>query len=466
MNVTEWLGEAVEQEFEGVDLGDPRRGRRLRQIAARLGEQPDASFPQLFGSSAELEGFYRFLRNESVEWTEVLKPHAEATCRRAEQLGECLVIHDTTDFAFRGQRDGLGPTSSKARGFMAHVSLVVALDEARTPLGVCALQQYARGERKGRRRISARLDDSTSEGRRWLRGAEAVEKLRNGRFECIHVADREGDAFPFLSGMLDFGGRFVVRVSQDRHILDGEDEKLRLHEIVFGLEPKASFDISLSARGKRLNPTQARSHPSRRSRQARVSVAATRVCVAAPKSRRKTEDIELNLVRVWETNPPPGEPAVDWILWTTEPIDSIADIRRVVDIYRARWIIEEYFKALKTGCRFEERQLESFDTLSTALALFAPVAWKLLLARSVVRARPKCPPTEILSPLQVKYLEKRYGQPLITARDALYAMARLGGHLTQNGEPGWQTLGRGFEKLAIGEAFYLALARPKTCDQS
>lgn len=466
MEAVQWLASDVSGEFSESQLGDPRRSRRLSSIASKLGTEPGASFPDLFATSAELEGFYRFLRNDAFNWEDVLEPHMEATCRRAEQLGECLVIHDTTEFAFTGEREGLGRTSSKARGFMAHFSLLVATDEARTPLGVGALQQYARQERKGRRRIRTRLDDETSEGRRWLCGATAVEERCADRFSCIHVADREGDAFPFLSGIDGFDGRFVVRVAHDRRMLDEDDEFVHLHEVLFQLEPCDSYEIQLSARGHRLNPQVAKTHPSRRERTATVAIAATAVTMPAPKSRRPAPSFELNLVRVWERNPPDGEPPVQWILWTTEPIETAADIRRVVDIYRARWVIEEYFKALKTGCQVEKRQLESFDTLSTAVALFAPVAWKLLLARSVARSAPNCPPTAILSPLQVRYLERYYNEPIPTARAALAAMARLGGHLKQNGEPGWLTLARGYEKLAVGEAFYLVMQAHRTCDQS
>lgn len=43
-----------------------------------------------------------------------------------------------------------------------------------------------------------------------------------------------------------------------------------------------------------------------------------------------------------------------------------------MDAYRARWVIEEFFKALKTGCNFERRQLESFQSLRIALAIFLP----------------------------------------------------------------------------------------------
>jgi hypothetical protein len=47
-----------------------------------------------------------------------------------------------------------------------------------------------------------------------------------------------------------------------------------------------------------------------------------------------------------------------------------------VDCYRGRWTIEEYFKALKTGCQYERRQLETAHSLLNALAILAPVAWR------------------------------------------------------------------------------------------
>ena len=74
----------------------------------------------------------------------------------------------------------------------------------------------------------------------------------------------------------------------------------------------------------------------------------------------------MNVVRVWETDPPRGQPAVQWVLLTSEKIGSAAALQRVVDIYRKRWLIEEYFKALKTGCSLEKRQVGSFDALRKA----------------------------------------------------------------------------------------------------
>ncbi len=159
---------------------------------------------------------------------------------------------------------------------------------------------------------------------------------------------------------------------------------------------------------------------------------------------------EVNVVRVWEVDAPDGEKPVEWMLLTTEPIDSAAQVLQVVDWYRARWIIEEYFKALKTGCAYEKRQLEDIHALSNALALFAPIAWRLLVLRSEARVRPDQPASNVLPEDELEVLTHAARKPLPsnpTARDVFLAIAALGGHLKRNGDPGWLTLARGYEKL-------------------
>lgn len=461
MKATGWMAQPTSEEFQGAELGDPRRTRRLCEIAGRVSVDPAASFPDAFNTAAELEGFYRFLRSEHVRSEKILEPHLAASCDRASQLEECLVIHDTTEFNFSSEREGLGKTSANGHGYFAHTSLLVAPDAARTPLGVGGLEQYSRQKRRGRSTITDRRDDESCEGRRWLRAAEAVETRAAGRFQCIHIADREGDTFHFLHGLLENGSRFVIRVAQDRCLEDEFGDRVRLHEPLLNLKVAATFDIELSARDNSKNRRKARTHPSRRARKVQVSIGATTVTVTRPNERQEGTPIELNLVRVWESRPSTDEPPVEWVLWTTEAIDTPKQMRKVVEYYRCRWVIEEYFKALKTGCNFEKRQLESFQTLTAALAVFAPVAWKLLLLRSLAHSATDHPAIEVLSPIQLKFLEKKYGKPIESAGDAFKAIAKLGGHLKQNGNPGWQTLGRGYEKLVTGEAFLLLLESPR-----
>jgi hypothetical protein len=139
------------------------------------------------------------------------------------------------------------------------------------------------------------------------------------------------------------------------------------------------------------------------------------------------------------------------VLITTEPISTAAEIEAVVDHYRHRWQIEEFFKALKTGCSFEERQLESLKTLTNALALFLPIAWQMLLLRAVSRATPNAPAETVLTSIQIEVLRHYEPEKLprrgVTAHHALMAVAGLGGHLKRNGPPGWRTLSYGMQEL-------------------
>jgi hypothetical protein len=143
---------------------------------------------------------------------------------------------------------------------------------------------------------------------------------------------------------------------------------------------------------------------------------------------------------------------VDWTLFTSEPIETAEQILAIVDAYRGRWPIEEYFKAIKSGCVFEERQLESKATIVKALALFVPIAWVLLRMRAASRSPIKASIDTVLTPAQITVLKKETGLPLrknSSAADGYLAVARLGGHIKNNGPPGWQVLGRGYAMLLL-----------------
>jgi len=189
---------------------------------------------------------------------------------------------------------------------------------------------------------------------------------------------------------------------------------------------------------------------------AKLSFAA--ISVHLPRTEDATDasppTIPLNVIHVFEKRPPAGEPAVEWFLLTNLPVNTPDAIAFVVDCYRGRWTIEEYFKALKTGCQYERRQLESAKSLLNALAIFAPVAWRLLLLRHLARSHTAEPASSALTPTQIEVLRAVSKKPLPrrpTARDALLAVAALGGHIKSNGDPGWLVLGRGLHDLLLLE---------------
>jgi hypothetical protein len=466
----QWLEASIAEEFEAAELGDARRTRRLQRVATSAADAPGVGFPQMVADDSELEGVYRFLGNEDVEADQILEPHVVATLGRAREAGFCLVIHDTTDFRFGGEhrRDGLGHINShKQQGFFGHCALALLPGEERVPLGVCGLVRHSRQIRKGTRRKSwwEMSKDPTRESLRWAQLLTDVEARRDG-FECIHLMDREGDIYDLMAQMSRIGARFVVRGAHNRALSEG----VRLHAHLRQLRPQAYRNINVAPRadGGRSESSKQK-HPPRGGRAIKVAVAGTRVILQRSLSAHEIEpEISVNVVHVWEVSPPRGQPGISWVLYTSEPIETPEQLLAIVDHYRSRWTIEEYFKALKTGCKLEKRQLESYHALSNALSLFIPIAWKILLARSLAHAAPNAPATVVLSKTHLRLLAAHLAldPPPRTAQQAAFAVAKLGGHLKRNGLPGWQTLGRGFERLFWMHAGWLAANPPRRSDQS
>ena len=147
------------------------------------------------------------------------------------------------------------------------------------------------------------------------------------------------------------------------------------------------------------------------------------------------------------------------MLFVDDDVRLLDGVRRSLHPYRARWQVEEFHKALKTGCMFDKRQLESFDSITTLLALCYPIACELLRFRSRARQRGLAA-SEVLRKSLLDCLRahpkarKLSASP--SAEEALAAVAALGGHQKHNGPPGWQSLAAGYMKLLQFEQGWLA----------
>jgi hypothetical protein len=95
------------------------------------------------------------------------------------------------------------------------------------------------------------------------------------------------------------------------------------------------------------------------------------------------------------------------------------------------------------------------------------VAWKLLLLRWKAHGGSDLETDRALDPDHLEVLKACGGITNPDNTAVLWAVARLGGHLANNGAPGWLTLRRGLEKLAIlSEGWSLAKRHAERCDQS
>ena len=158
-------------------------------------------------------------------------------------------------------------------------------------------------------------------------------------------------------------------------------------------------------------------------------------------------------MEVREVDVPEGVKApLHWILLTSLACTTLAQVRRVVGRYCARWWIEEYHKALKSGAGVEDSQLERAYRLESLIAVLSIVAVRLLNAKMLARTRPEeMEAAKSFGTQALAVLEKRFGKPKggWTNRNVLIATARLGGFLARkhDGMPGWQTIWRGWQRL-------------------
>ncbi len=453
---------ALALEVADANFADERLNRRLSALVTGLAADPTESLPRSF-DSAGLEAAYRFFSNHRVTPDDILKRHTGATRARCEEEATFLVLHDSTTFSYRfdGEREGLGrgPRSAAkgAQSFFAHVSLAIAADGTRRPLGVAALKTWVRGPTPG-----------PVECDRWEEQIKLSSSRLNGRAKAIHVMDREADDYRMLDALTRAGHRFIVR-SQFNRLLHDSSVRAKLRDRIEGVPARVDREVPLTRR--RTRAAIASGQPARAARTATLSVAAVslafkRTTAARHKNTPMSASLAVNVVRVWEENPPPDVTAVEWILCTTEPIDTAEQQLAIVDYYRARWTIEEYFNAIKTGCEFEKRQLQDYEGLVNLLATFAPIAYRLLLIRSEARRNPDADGLTVVSPDHLDVLRARGRLKLSahpTAREVYLAIAALGGHLKRNGDPGYRTLAKGYEKLeTLTEGWVAAKLQPRS----
>jgi hypothetical protein len=455
-----------------ADLGgDPRRTRRLVRMVSKLAKKPTATLPDVMASEAELEGAYRFVNNPHVTMSALHEAHAAQTARRARKEQRVLALHDTTPCECpHADPAHVGFLTTGKPGFYAHYSLVVGAD-SRRPLGVSYLEPIVRKKppRRRKARAAKRRNSSGSQTRkkknrefmRWQRGISATDQRLNN-CEVIHIADRESDSYELMAQCLQAQRRFVFRVrirERSIQLLNGDQGPLK--ELAARTEGVLNREVALATRKPRTAPRATKAHPPRKARLATLRFSATQIELRRPRYLGKAfpATLRLNLVRVWEPEPPPGEEPVEWLLFTTEPIDKPAQIEAVVDMYRARWLIEECNKALKSGCLIEQREFETREAMLNMLALSLPIACEILALRTQARENPDRPATDVLRPLQIRILRRVGSRKLSkspTAYEALLAVAAIGGHKRSNGQPGWLILQRGMSKLLAYEVGWRA----------
>ncbi|MCA9168724.1 MAG: IS4 family transposase [Planctomycetales bacterium] len=437
--------------FGECELGDKRRTLRLVQVAEQFASSPSASLPNQTETWGDLKAAYRLFACKAATLEAIARPHWELTKQRAQ--GRTLVIGDTTEIDFGRFRKvaGAGPTGNgTGNGFLLHNALMVNA-ETEELLGVAGQTIHTRkAQRKPEKRPTSpqRLKKKNRESEVW---GKVIDQIGPPAAGCsfVHVFDRGADNFEVYCHLLQQRGDWVIRACQShRSILVGEtDQRMQLREYLPLLKAVGSYTLQLRAR-----PRQA-------AREAELEVRIGQIKIPPPRHvspwvrKLKQGPIAMNLIEVVEVNAPKGVEPIRWVLLTSLPVVTFKDAWILIGYYELRWLVEEYHKALKTGCRTESCQLKTAGRLEAFVGMTSVVAVRLLQLKSLARTRPDVPAKQVVPNIWLRML-KLARKNLNCVHDLTVGqfyreVAKLGGFLGRksDGDPGWITIWRGWEKL-------------------
>lgn len=461
-----------------VDLGDRRRSNRLRVLLNEMASQPAASLLQTFSDWAGAMAAYRFVGNPHIAVETLQAGLTAATVQRCREHPTVLLLQDTSslDYTSHPKLRGVGPLeNAKHQGLFLHTTFAVS--ETGLPLGVLDLQLWARDPATaGSRHVRHDVPIEGKESAKWLRGVQASAAVLGDEVQTILVADREADIYEVFGLQTLLPGEWVIRGRHDR-LLEGTTASLRT--TVEAAPVGATVTVEL---------------PRADGRPARPAVLAVRwatVTIQPPKQTKAvaawwaahpeveavgpTERVPLTLgvVLVTEVDAPAEVAPVEWLLLTSLPVTTAAEALRCVALYRLRWLIERYHFVLKSGCRVEQLQLETVETLRPALVLYCGVAWWLLWLTYGARVEPEAPCTVVFDEDTYQALAVALDEPVPATppdlRTVVRQVARLGGFKgrKRDGEPGVQTLWRGMTRLVdIVDTWQRLKAHPELLTQN
>jgi len=449
----------AESEFRGTPGLNARFQTRLVHTAMALATRPQGTMPTRF-DWAELKGAYRLVHAVTVPDT-MQQVHRDRTRERVAAVRTpVLFIHDTTHLDFSRHAavaDQLGPIgdgSACARGFVQHNSL--AVDPAGPHLlGLIHQQTILRTPRPAGESRAAQYRRTDRESAVWTRGIAAVGRPATGQV-WVHVGDRGADFFGAMATARAWGTHFLIRLGKNRSVRaaaasDADepptagDGELAGHllDAARAVVPTTTATVDVASRG------------GRPARTATVNLGAVRLTIRPPKEDplwRSEAPLTLTAIRIWEPVPPADVEPLEWILGTDLDDVSPAALRRYQSWYELRWrTMEEYHKAQKTGCRIEDLRFETIDRLRTAIALVSVVAVRILQLRWYRDADPGAPAASVATPDELEAVQAaRPGEPIATVKQFVDRVAGLGGYLGRkcDGPPGWQSLWRGYQRLA------------------
>jgi hypothetical protein len=467
------VSDSIADEFLGVDLGDQRREKRLRQVAGQLFEAPGGSLAAACGGWKEAMGAYRLLQGPRTTPAALLAAHQQMVLQRAALQRCVLVIQDTTEIDFTSMKTmgGRGPLNDEGRrGLFLHA--LYAVSESGLPLGVLEAGLQARADATFRQSAQRKQKPiEQKESYRWVEGYRRTQEAARQLPDCevISLSDREGDIYEVFAAWAQAGqeggprAHWIIRGQQDRALesLDPDPPQ----KLLAALAAAPELGISEFPIGAKRQPKKQQGSTVQAQRSARLVRQRLRALPVTPRPPfrhgKKLPSVSFWALLAEEIDPPPGEEPLRWLLLTSLEVTTPEAAQRVIALYLRRWDIEVLHRTLKTGCRVEQIQLKDPQAVRSCLTLYLIISWRLLYLTHLGRQCPALPCSSVFTPAewQASYLvaaakkmrgyKKSVPLPEPTLGEFIALVARFGGHLGRRGDkpPGAQALWQGLTRV-------------------
>lgn len=438
-------------EFASADFGDKRLNRRLIKIAQAFGKQPNGSIPKVTGKWSESKATYNFFDNKRVSTKPMLSSHLQSTLNRMAEHKVVLCVQDTTvlNYTTHPATEGLGTIGSHSKntiGIMVHDTM--AFTPEGLALGLLDLQTWSRPEQEyGKRKTHKNKSIQDKESYKWLKSFQATHALQTQlpKTLMVHVADRESDIYEFFELVTRDQSAAKVLIRANHNRLVDHPEKY-LWDFMASQKVRGTYTIEVPRKKKQPK------------RQAVLSIRSTPVTLKRPHNIATPNmpvTIPLWAIFAKEQDPPQNVEPISWLLLATIAIETFEAAVEKIQWYTIRWQIELFHKVLKSGCKTEERQLQSAEKLINCLAIDAIVAWRIIFLTKLGRQVPDLPCSVVFQEYEWKALycfvhhttELPEKEP--TLQETIHMVASLGGFLGRksDGQPGSITLWRGLIRL-------------------
>lgn len=306
--------------------------------------------------------FNRFLGNAKVTTERIIESWSESTIG-AVAGRHVLAIQDTSEIHFNTtprRRRELGEIGKgNHHGVLLHPML--AVDAANgTCLGLLSGEVWTRDGRRTVSHDSRELSDKESQ--RWIATALAAKPRLAGAAMVTLLGDRESDIFALYASAAEQDCHVIARSMHDRKLAD----RTGLYAAIDAMAAVERHTIELPARA------------GRPARQVDLELRFGVIELARPQSkflRHLPKSLHLAIVDVREINAGLDVEPLHWRLLTSHTLACADDAWRIVEWYKQRWIIEQFFRVLKTqGFRLEDSQLGAADRLLKLVAIAAKAA--------------------------------------------------------------------------------------------